>query len=273
MKKIIFFCVIMFEVFFVSAVEMTYSDQGERIKITENKLEIIQHEDYENFRVTESYDIIQEIKNNLLYITFNYTGSFLRNHPHGRTTLLIIYTLPYTNSSGWWGSDKQLAMYDKDNKLVYSIYNGKMEIKTECTDISATSEMKEGNVVYEAKSLWDYRNLKPWVEGVNGSGIGQKISIEYDTIFRFHGILVSNGFVDFNRPHLFSSNNRVKRIKVTFGNTGTFEEFDLEDSPNFQKLSFEGGQNVKFITIEILDIYKGSRYDDTCINKIITLAY
>ena len=273
MKKLIFFWIIMSEAFFVSAVELTYSDQGERIEIKENKLNIIKHEDYENFRVIESYDIIQEIKNNLLYITFNYTGSFLSNHTRGRTTLLIIYTLPYTSSSGWRGSDEQLAMYDKDNRLVYEIYNGKREIKTESTNISATSEMKEGNVVYEAKSLWDYYNLKPWVEGVNGSGIGQKIRIEYNTIFRFHGILLSNGFVDFNRPHLYLSNNRVKRIKVTFGNTGTFEEFDLEDSPNFQTLSFDGGQNVKFITIEILDIYKGSRYDDTCINKIITLAY
>jgi hypothetical protein len=261
-----------------SSIELTYYDQGSGIEITENKLEIIYHEDYENYKVIESYDIVQETKNNLLYITFDYDGSFLDSpsrtpteYPHGRITLLIIYTLPYAPPG--WGGDEQLIMYDKNNEYVYSIYSGRMNIKTWDTYISATSELKKGSVVYEAKSLWDYRTLKPWVEGVKGSGVGEKIRIEYDAIFRFHGILLSNGFIDFNKPHLFLSNNRVKRIKVTFGDTEAFEEFDIEDNPNFQVIFFEGGENVKFITMEILDTYKGSRYDDTCINNIITLAY
>jgi hypothetical protein len=255
----------------LQAINLNYSDQGEQIIITENELKINRLADYDFVKTVERYDIIQASENNLLYITFNYNGKFLYNVPHGRIKLLVLYTSLSAAQRLQSGTEMLLEMYDGNNKLVYLIFSGRYTIYVGggYDNITATSELREGNTVYGAKNLKE-DTLLPWVEGSKGSGIGEKIKVEYDTP-RFFGIIISNGFVDYNRPHLFLANNRVKKIRVWFGDTELFEEFELSDTPNYQTIEFQGGQ-AKHITIEILDVYRGTRYDDTCINKILVLA-
>ena len=51
-----------------------------------------------------------------------------------------------------------------------------------------------------------------------------------------------------------------------------FTETELKDTPNFQKLNIQEGlmeQRINLVKIEITEVYKGSKYDDTCINMII----
>jgi hypothetical protein len=254
----------------ICAINLDYSDQGRQIKLTENTLEINQLADYDFVQTLESYEITQENIDGFLYISFDYTGDFLDKayYPHGRVKLLVLYLQPKLYPMR---NEGYLMMFDQNNECVYEIFQGNHHIEPSSKSIFASSELTEGNIVYKAESLWDYRTLIPWVEGVDGNGIGEKIIIEYNGP-AYYGISISNGFVDFNRPYLYQSNNRVKKIKVTFGDTGTYEEFDLEDTPNFQTFFFKVARNEKYFTIEIVDVYHSTQWDDTCINKILTLA-
>jgi hypothetical protein len=54
-----------------------------------------------------------------------------------------------------------------------------------------------------------------------------------------------------------------------------YVDLELKDTPNFQYFYFT--KNLKTeensFTIEILEIYKGEKWDDTCINEIILWGY
>ena len=130
------------------------------------------------------------------------------------------------------------------------------------------------------QNLYNQIDLIPWVEGASGSGIGEKIRIEIEPARRrsnssqsILSLFISNGFVDYNRPYLYKNNNRLKRIRVYNIGFEEYKEFELEDHPDIQQFGF-GFKNPSFaIEIEILDIYKGSRWDDTCVNFIIPYVW
>ncbi|MBN2617209.1 MAG: hypothetical protein JXR64_02720 [Spirochaetales bacterium] len=76
-----------------------------------------------------------------------------------------------------------------------------------------------------------------------------------------------NGFVSFEKPNLYEENSRVKKIKVTDTISSKFIIFNIDDTPNPQLLKL-GELKEWELSIEILDVYKGTKYSDTCINAI-----
>jgi hypothetical protein len=47
-------------------------------------------------------------------------------------------------------------------------------------------------------------------------------------------------------------------------------DIDVEDTPQLQYFKFD--RSTSNIQVEILDVYKGDRWDDTCINNIFPYA-
>ena len=129
---------------------------------------------------------------------------------------------------------------------------------------TASSFLSEGAVKYGADNLTSIRPNLPWVEGVKGDGIGEYVDIEWE--FEINGLIIVNGFISFNKPELFLYNNRVKTIKVIIDNSSEEFIYTLEDNTNPQIIQL--CKQGKKIRVEIVDIYKGSRWDDTCIAMI-----
>ena len=84
----------------------------------------------------------------------------------------------------------------------------------------------------------------------------------------YNTIIIANGFTCFDKPYLYEQNSRAKKIRVTWGKNS--KDFELQDTPNFQPLVltdkeefFEGP-----VQIEILEVYKGSKYTDVVISGI-----
>ena len=71
--------------------------------------------------------------------------------------------------------------------------------------------MTEGKKTYCASNLANLELNSPWGEGVNGNGIGEKISFETngEVLYFF------NGYVSFSKPWLYTDNGRVKKIKIS----------------------------------------------------------
>jgi hypothetical protein len=85
-------------------------------------------------------------------------------------------------------------------------------------------------------------------------------------------LAISNGFVDYNRPYLYEYNNRIKKIRIrNRENTDDYRDFELLDLPNIQTVATSSfSLNIE---IEILEIYPGTKYNDTCVNFIIPIVY
>jgi hypothetical protein len=158
---------------------------------------------------------------------------------------------------------------------------------TEIEKITATSYLKEtsssGKVVehrpenmmyvisygYMGELALYYHLGMPWVEGERGSGIGTEITIQFnDQLPRDH-VLILNGYVDFGKRHLYKANNRVKMFRVKSVDDGMPFVFtwNLEDAVKIQEIKFP--RLTKKVKLEILEVYKGNRWDDTCIRGVL----
>lgn len=187
------------------------------------------------------------------YETINKYGLTYLKLDNGKTYLALI-------------SDDILVLYDSQNKspVYYACgFNTEFDCSLNGYFTSASSELKEGNKVYSSSNIANLNLAEPWVEGVKGNGIGESITYHAtgEIIFFF------NGFVSYSKPELYKYNSRVKKIKIT-STSNNFEEMivDLQDTPNPQTIKLPNRSG--YVTIEILDVYPGTKYSDTCIHGI-----
>ena len=83
---------------------------------------------------------------------------------------------------------------------------------------------------------------------------------------RLKGIKIINGYA--KNKEIYKANNRVKKVEVILTD-GTSYIFDLKDNTlDFQTLDFGETVETRDVTIKILDIYEGSKFNDTCISEI-----
>lgn len=177
------------------------------------------------------------------------------------------------------GNQKWLILYNHDIRhySIYSddrdkpIYDYGMEYTIHYRQFltyTATSHLTENGIEYSPENLKDNRTGRPWVEGVPGDGVGEKIFLTYERYPSegFSHLLLSNGFVSYGNPSLYGKNGRLKRIRVEDRESEFFQEFAIEDTPNYQILELD--RPLKTITVEILEVYPGSRWEDTCVNLL-----
>ncbi|MBQ2529647.1 MAG: hypothetical protein II547_05280, partial [Treponema sp.] len=158
--------------------------------------------------------------------------------------------------------------------------------------VVATSELVEAQ--FEGKYLYPPINIldgdfdSTWCEAdENGSGIGESITIEFSEPVSFDEIQIVNGFAS---KDYYKKNNRVKSITLTQTasklevkdwdseksqyKTETKNHFQQkvyyleDDKPEWQSIKFELPQTAQTITIKINEIYKGEKYDDTCLDDM-----
>ena len=133
---------------------------------------------------------------------------------------------------------------------------------------SATSFLNDSSGSYPPANLRTDVPSRPWVEGIDGDGVGETISIKWAT---YEGgkpgaLVISNGFVSYDKPQLYEMNSRVRRIRIT-DPLGAFSiETELADTPNPQVVFLPSAPEQT--DIEILSVYPGTSWNDTCINFI-----
>lgn len=147
-------------------------------------------------------------------------------------------------------------------------------------EVSASSSLKpQGAHSYEAKNAHDLSYRTAWVEGVPGYGIGQFLLYTFSPESpRITDIIVVNGYVKNEKAYL--ENSRAKKIKV-YLNDQQFAILNLEDRRSTQRFKFDpigNGDRENFAALkvkdewtlkfEILEVYKGSKYDDVAITEI-----
>jgi hypothetical protein len=149
------------------------------------------------------------------------------------------------------------------------------------TVTASSTHPVDGKVSYEAKNLSDGRLKTPWVEGAEGPGIGQSVSLTVtkddlaDGQSGFGGaFLISNGYNA--SAGIWKKNLRVKKLKVAL-NGKPFSIVELADTEALQLIPFElYDQSLKakdVITFEIAEVYTdGATYQDTAISELVPMC-
>ena len=119
---------------------------------------------------------------------------------------------------------------------------------------------------------YDYNLETAWVEGAEGDGIGEWLEIPLENpMYRqkkrtYEKLQIFNGYG--SNKTLWEENNRVAKIKITFSN-GEEQTYELEDIYGFQTLDLDKKiSDVTSAKIEILEIYKGTTYNDTALTEV-----
>lgn len=148
-------------------------------------------------------------------------------------------------------------------------------------EIKASSYYVENNTTEYVSSYLqylkkeDYENFylyikSPWVPGKerNSSGIGEYLEITFNE--PSDNLVVLNGYVDLEKRHLYKYNNRVKTAVITsLDKEHPFEfEYTFEDYVHFSEITLP--EKVGKVRLTIKDVYKGEKWDDTCIQAVIT---
>lgn len=136
---------------------------------------------------------------------------------------------------------------------------------------ASSSLLRDHKIDHTPNLVIDNKVNTAWVEGAKGNGVGEWIQLSSDKVATLSGIEIVAGYA--KSSNLFKQNNRIKKIEISFSN-GTSVVKTLKDNiMGFQKINFSTPVTSKIVKIKILDVYKGSKYNDTCISEIKLLTY
>ncbi|EMB22083.1 NADase-type glycan-binding domain-containing protein [Treponema denticola] len=130
-------------------------------------------------------------------------------------------------------------------------------------------ESKEGKREYKIENLSIMEQDTPWVEGADGWGIGESFVIKTQRNNDDKYILLMNGYISASNPKLYDENGRIKKIMVEGVISGKKKEFTVKDTPHPQTIDISFLPKQEDVKVTILDVYKGTKYQDTAIHFMI----
>ena len=171
----------------------------------------------------------------------------------GKTEKLGTFLYAYTK-----GFDTSSFTNNRTDELYYCLFK------------DASSCLTENGKEYSLKNLRDRRLETPWVEGVPGDGIGEGFTLTFNGGSVDPTLLLMNGYISFDKPYLYEQNNRIKKIKVKGLTSGKEKILDVIDTPHPQTVDISFITEMEDIRVEIAEVYKGTKYDDTCLQYCST---
>ena len=135
--------------------------------------------------------------------------------------------------------------------------------------ITASSYLESADSLYVPDNAQDFNVLTPWVPA--GNPIGAKLNFHFEPFSpRVHTVQVYNGYL--KNLDLWKKNARAKKLKL-YINGKAKAILALDDVPGAQSFRIdpvrsetEGKDMV--LTLEVLEVYKGSKYNDLAIAEV-----
>ncbi len=138
--------------------------------------------------------------------------------------------------------------------------------------LSSSSALREGgSLVHDANRVHDFDLRTAWVEGAEGDGIGESLSmrIPLNRGMFVTRILIHNGYA--KDAKTWQDNGRVKALAI-HANGRPVAVLELLDDPREQAFAVGmlGPASGSFLDLEfkILEVYPGARFPDTAISEI-----
>ncbi len=150
---------------------------------------------------------------------------------------------------------ERVAVKEEAPKPISEVKNYQVEVNSVLVDNTGIGFNYDGEMVSDR----DFSTA--WC---STEGLGGKISYVFSTPVKASGFGIVGGFA--RDEAIFKQNNRVHGMQMYFddkkGNVVT-----LEDKYGMQFVDFAEEKTFKKITLEIQELYSGSKYQDTCISE------
>lgn len=168
---------------------------------------------------------------------------------------------------GLFLTNSDFALFYESGQKQPEILSEENSMKTSSpASISASSFLKEKYLEYKAENLSRVELALPWVEGVKGQGIGEKIQFNKNSA---SGMYLINGYISMERPDLYKKNSRVQEVIIRDVKKTLEKRVQLFDTAKPQYINLEDFRNFEMLEIEIVAVYPGSLYEDTCIAGLV----
>jgi hypothetical protein len=111
----------------------------------------------------------------------------------------------------------------------------------------------------------DYFN-SVWAEGSKGDGIGEFLHYKFSDTYAIQSFEIVNGFSALHKVFgdLYFLNNRVKSLRIEFEDGVETVVFN-DRVKGYQTVTFNRIHKSSWAKIKIQSVYKGKKWDDTCI--------
>lgn len=127
-----------------------------------------------------------------------------------------------------------------------------------------SSELKEGDKVYELRNLDLVISDHSWVEGTDGNGIEESFELVFTESPKY--LAVINGYISASNPSLYEKNGRIKEVSIKGLTTGITITRNILDTPHLQTIDIRELENETIAKFSISDVYPGSKYSDTSLH-------
>ena len=153
--------------------------------------------------------------------------------------------------------------------------------------VEASSELASADGRYCAENVLIQNRDTAWVEGVDGSGIGESITYrqsctildsnewktmspesstpEYDGYLRYTEICIVNGYAKDQKT--WKENGRIKRL-IMYVEDKPYAYLELADTILPQYFTLPEG-DIQVLSGDIFEVYPGSVYEDTCLTGLV----
>jgi outer membrane protein assembly factor BamB len=163
-----------------------------------------------------------------------------------------------------------ISAHYQDGRILDQWHDGVIPDDDIRWDRATASSVLEGNQTrYGAMNLIDKNSETAWAEGANGYGIDEWVQVERDGLVDIRKILISNGY--HKSQETYNNNGRLRRFRLEFSQD-RYIYYEVDEDKADSKhvhITFDRPVSTDFIKLTILDVFKGSKYEDTCITDIV----
>jgi len=129
----------------------------------------------------------------------------------------------------------------------------------------------EGKITYPPDNIHDFDLFTAWVPDNTNGSVGKKINFHFKPFApRVNKIIIWNGYI--KNSDLWKSNSRVAKFKMIVNGKPTtiLELKDVNNTQSFTINPIQSTDSTKdlILTLEILEVYKGTKYDDVAVSEI-----
>lgn len=169
-----------------------------------------------------------------------------------------------SNTSGVYSDI--LYEYEDGRYISRDVYTNDFNIYASSSSYFSSDFYDKKNISYKPEMVLDTRPRTSWIEGAYGNGQYEWIKLDFDRTIAVDNIYILNGLGDVTGNYYYK-NNRVKTMLLEFSDG---EELVIELEDNFireQEINIDT-KLTSYIKFTILEVYEGSKFDDTCIGSI-----
>lgn len=143
--------------------------------------------------------------------------------------------------------------------------------------IEATSELTDSTKTYRAGDALDGNWETCWCEGVDGTGAGQRLVIEFTQPVVLTEVAFLNGYL--KNETVYNNNGKIKRAELETDEERfevAFVDWQYQEIANdlySDRFTFDEPVETQYLSVMILDAQEGAKYEDTCLTELALWGY